>query len=107
MEENLSATVIEFAERNKIDGYFVNAVIKTAAELKKEIDFANPLFPSMVLSKVCKAQKQSIADDVAEMMDNNKDLSEEYDLPATKSDIERMPAHIRSRFSGRHKRLEN
>jgi|GEM_PF-4372349 len=98
MDSELSAQVIEFAEKNKINGYFVDAVIETAAELKNDFSFNDSLFPTMVLSSVGKKQKELITDDVNQLMSNNAPICEEYNLPATKADFERVPQYIRSRF---------
>ena len=98
MDPELSPQVIEFAEKNRIDGYFVDNVIKTAAELKHTYSFDDSLFPTMVLSSVGKKQKELITDDVNQLMSNNAQIREEYNLPATKSDFERVPQYIRSRF---------
>jgi len=96
--EDLPAPVIEFAETNRLNGYFVNEVILTAAELKKECGSESAIFSSLVLSRISRRQKEFITGAVSQMMDNNKDLAEEYNMPATESDFLRMPLHIRSRF---------
>lgn len=98
MDPELSPQVIEFAEKNKVNGYFVDNVIKTAAELKHTYSFNDSLFPTMVLSSVGKKQKELITDDVNQLMSNNPQILEEYNLPATKADFERVPQYIRSRF---------
>jgi len=98
MDLKLSPEVIEFAEKNKVNGYFVDNVIKTAAEVKHTYSFNDSLFPTMVLSSVGKKQKEIITDDVNQLMSNNPQICEEYNLPATKADFERVPQYIGSRF---------
>ncbi|MGN6530151.1 MAG: hypothetical protein ACTHK0_00175 [Ginsengibacter sp.] len=98
MDPELSPQVIEFADNNKVNGYFVDNVIKTAAELKHTYSFDDGLFPTMVLSSIGKKQKALITGDVDQLMSNNPQIQEEYDLPATKADFERVPQYIGSRF---------
>jgi hypothetical protein len=98
MDSELSSQVIEFAEKNRIDGYFVNAVIKTSAKLKHEYSFDDSLFPTMVLSSVGKKQKELITEDANQLMNNNADTREEYNLLAAKVDFEKVPEYIRRRF---------
>lgn len=107
MESNLPQSVIEFSEQNKLNGYFVNAVIETAKELKSKFDINGPLFPSMVLSDIGKRQKEMITENVDQMIKTNEDIAAEYNTPATETDFERVPAKFRNRFPADTKGWKN
>lgn len=98
MDLELSPQIIEFAEKNKINGYFVDTVIKTAQELKHTYSFDDSLFPTIVLSFVGKKQKETITEAVDQLMKTNQNINEEYSEPATQYDFGRVPTNIRSRF---------